>query len=146
MALKKSPSGTRVVSVSQFMSCLLHDKTLRSRKPLIWTQETKNNTFKTDFEESWVYCSHFINLHEHKLLDRKFLSAHIFRGAGILCANSQAGVDIAMAYLYRCKIIKRIRTGLILVQVKNDIKFTDVPDKNIFLGMDPHKFRIHEDE
>jgi hypothetical protein len=148
MAVKKSIPGTRVVSVTEFMLCLLNDKRIWMRKPSMWTEQTKNNTFKTDFDESWIYCSHFIKVHEHKLLDRKYLSALIFRGAGIICGNSQEGVDIAAPFLYRSKMIKQIRTGLMLLQIKNYQKYAEESkwSEKLFSRMDPRKFGMVEGE
>jgi len=137
LAVKRAPSDSRIVTVSQFMENLLKDNALKTHKPSVWTERTRDETFQMNFGDSWIHCTHFIKVHEHKLINRKYLWALMFRAAGIICGNGQAGVDVIIPYLYKCKVLRRLCVGSILIQVKNDRKFTGVPDEDLFLRMDP---------
>ncbi|KAI0248421.1 hypothetical protein BJV78DRAFT_1236581 [Lactifluus subvellereus] len=62
------------------------------------------------------------------------------RGAMIMCANNQHGVDIVLPICNPSRKLSRHNVTAILIQVKNDKTFQHEIDKTLFDGMDP--FRI----
>ncbi|KAF8689160.1 hypothetical protein AX14_003377 [Amanita brunnescens Koide BX004] len=61
----------------------------------------------------------------------------IARGAAVLCANNQAGIDIVVPFTYSDAKLGRKNVSAILVQVKNDRKFSTTPIRWLFEGMNP---------
>ncbi|KAF8510465.1 hypothetical protein BU17DRAFT_55347 [Hysterangium stoloniferum] len=133
---------TRVGTVFHFMSNLFNNiKNNHTFGPSMFDKQEKRN-FKRTFENSWIYFSHFIKVPEYKITSREYLTALIFRGAAILFANNQKGIDAIIPFLYEDKKIQRTSVSVILVQLKNDPDFTDVPRPDLFPLMDPYRLGI----
>ncbi|KAF8554213.1 hypothetical protein OG21DRAFT_1484826 [Imleria badia] len=96
-------------------------------------QESLANTFK----ESKVYFSHFVKVHEHKVVHVEFLMRLMVRGAAILCGNNQAGTDGIIPFLLNGDKIEQGNIGVILFQVKNDASFTHNPKPEEVRKMNP---------
>ncbi|KAF8519088.1 hypothetical protein BU17DRAFT_47994, partial [Hysterangium stoloniferum] len=136
---------TRVATVFHFMSNLFNNiKNNHTFGPSIFNKNEKR-TFKQTFENSWIYFSHFIKVREYKVTSREYLTALIFRGAAVLCANSQKGIDAIIPFLYEDKKIQRTSVSVILMQLKNDPDFTDVPQPELFSLMDPYQLGIFKE-
>ena len=129
---------SRVTPVLPFMSYLFNDNT-HNWRPSVLAQGAKHGRFKQVFKDSCIYFSHFIKVHEYKVINRKYLTAMIVRGAAVLCANCQSGVDMIIPFLYGDNRIERSNVGAILMQVKNDPKYTRTPREALFDKMDPYE-------
>ncbi|KAI0253968.1 hypothetical protein BJV78DRAFT_1190674, partial [Lactifluus subvellereus] len=66
----------------------------------------------------------------------RYLIAVMARGAAVLGANCQAGIDMVFPYLYGSNVLDDKKVSFIMVQVKNDSKFS-LPDAELFRQMDP---------
>ncbi|TFY64621.1 hypothetical protein EVJ58_g2500 [Rhodofomes roseus] len=93
--------------------------------------------FIRDFRECYLHFNHFVKLHQQSVPNPKNLLALLARGAAVLCANNQPGVDAILTgihgdYAHPSKLC------VILVQSKNDSKYTAVPQEEIFNAMDPY--------
>jgi len=99
-------------------------------------------TLKADFPRAQLHFNHFVKVHEHKAIDLTSLLLLKGRGAGVLCANNQAGIDAVNIFLCNGTTLIRNNAGLILQQIKNDSKFTDQPEQKLFDAMDPYSLRI----
>ena len=64
------------------------------------------------------------------------------RGAALLCAINNAGIDGIFPFLLAGYTIFPNNIGVILWQAENDSKFTDKPDLSLFEAMDPYALGI----
>ena len=94
------------------------------------------------FKDSKVYFTHFIKVHQHALVHVEYLMRLMARGAAVLCANGQPGVDGIIPFLFEGDEIKPDNIGVIMFQVKNDVKYTSFPRLNLFHAMDPFSVEI----
>jgi len=130
----------RVVTVLQFLEALVpseHYRFVKGRKPYPCSPYYPPSTnLATAFGEAHIYFNHFIKVHDFKVINRAFLWRAICRGAAIICANNQRGIDILIPILMG-KIMDPKFVSAILVQVKNDASFTFAPSIPLFTMMDP---------
>lgn len=91
-----------------------------------------------DFPDARLHFSHFIKVQEQKAIDIASLLLLLGRGAGVLCANNQRGVDGILAFLKNGITLMRRNGGAILIQAKNDVKYSHVPQHKLFTDMDPY--------
>ncbi|KAH7890673.1 hypothetical protein F5I97DRAFT_1826747 [Phlebopus sp. FC_14] len=97
---------------------------------------------RKEFEDSKVYFNHFTKVHEQNVIDKRFLMRLMARGAAVLCANCQPGIDGIIPFLFRGDEISEDNIGAILFQVKNDQAYTHRPKVMLFEAMDPHYLGI----
>ncbi|TDL24869.1 hypothetical protein BD410DRAFT_65329 [Rickenella mellea] len=97
------------------------------------------------FKDARLNFNHFVKVNDFKTINQKFLWRLIARGAAVLCANCQAGIDFLIPYSYWDQQLGRYNVGVILVQVKNDMKFGGLPREYLFDAMDPIKLGIFDD-
>ncbi|KAL4072622.1 hypothetical protein V8B97DRAFT_1899112 [Scleroderma yunnanense] len=89
------------------------------------------------FDDSKVYFTHFIKVHQHALVHVEYLMRLMARGAAVLCANGQPGIDGIIPFLLKGDEIRADNIGVILFQVKNDRSYSNSPQQNLFHAMDP---------
>jgi hypothetical protein len=94
-------------------------------------------TFQDEFKNALVYCNHWVKVHQHSLLNKRVLLCMLARGAGVLCGTNNFGVDMVQPFLYNGPALRVDNLGLILKQVKNDMKYNHHPDLSLFDKMDP---------
>src|SRR6266576_4377445 len=87
--------------------------------------------------DSKIYFNHFIKIHDPRVVNRKYLWMLIARGAAILCANNQIGIDVLVPFSYHDTKLGRKNVSAILIQVKNDRRFSTTPIRWLFDGMNP---------
>jgi hypothetical protein len=75
-------------------------------------------------------------VHDFQVINRAYIWRAMCRGAAIICANNQGGVDILIPALMGTIMDPKFVTA-ILVQVKNDCSFNAVPTIALFKLMDP---------
>ncbi|KAI0253963.1 hypothetical protein BJV78DRAFT_1280684 [Lactifluus subvellereus] len=80
--------------------------------------------------------NHFIQYQEKIFIAHRYLIAVMVRGAAVLGANCQAGIDMVFPYLYGSTVFDDKNVSFITVQVKDDSKFS-VPDAELFRQIDP---------
>ena len=64
------------------------------------------------------------------------------RGAAVLCANNQTGIDAINVFLRDGTKLVRENAGLILHQMKNDPRYSTEPQPKLFNAMDPRDLEI----
>ncbi|KAH9830317.1 uncharacterized protein C8Q71DRAFT_695759, partial [Rhodofomes roseus] len=96
---------------------------------------------RRDFDGCFMHFNHFVKVHQQSLLHQKYLLGYLGRGAAVLCANSQPGVD---AVLTGIRSLTAHTSNLIpiLVQSKNDMHYTARPDERLFEAMNPYDLGI----
>ena len=98
-----------------------------------------------DFPNAQLHCSHFMKVHERKAIDITSLLLLQGRGAAVLCANNQTGIDAINVFLRDGTQLVEGNVGLILHQVKNDSKYSTKPLQKLFDAMDPYDIGILEE-
>jgi hypothetical protein len=83
-----------------------------------------------------MHFNHFIQPQEQAFISRQYLIALKPRGAAVLGANCQSGSDAVFPYLYDSTDLDDKHASFIMVQVKNDGKFS-LPNAELFRRMDP---------
>jgi len=138
-------TGKRWVDLSDFLYGHLFRK--QAQPSLYVEKETISalEALKVDFPSARVYFNHFIKVHEYKAIDLTSLLLLQGRGAGVLCANNQTGIDAINVFLHEGTKLSGDNAGLILEQIKNDSKFKQTPQRRLFDAMNPYYLGILED-
>jgi hypothetical protein len=89
-----------------------------------------------------AHFSHFIKVHEHKVVNKECLLVMASRGAAALCPNNRAGIDAVTPFLHSGISLMVKNMGVILYQFKNDPFYTDDPMPHLFDSMDCYKVGI----
>ncbi|KAI9566872.1 hypothetical protein HD554DRAFT_2174033 [Boletus coccyginus] len=120
-------SGFRWCSVRAFLSSLFVESA--------WTDAVgdRQPVMEKVLGDGKLYFNHFVKVHEHKMLNTKYITRLMTRGAAILCANGQKGVDLVIPFTHGGLTAEDL--GVILVQVKNDQTYTADPKSGKFKAM-----------
>jgi hypothetical protein len=135
----------KAVTVYDFMQELfpnLINKSNGGFMPSVLKEGAKPETFKDCFDKSYIYFNHFIKINEWSVLNQKYLWRLFLRGAAVLCANGQEGVDALIPILFQSETIGEYVMGFIVVQIKNDARFGANPELYLFDNMHPFKLNI----
>jgi hypothetical protein len=100
------------------------------------------DSLQKDFPDAQLHFSHFVKVHEYKAIDLTSLLLLQGRGAGVLCANNQTGVDAIHVSLKDSTQLVMENAGLLLHQFKNDGKYSKTPHQKLFDAMDPYDLGI----
>ncbi len=98
----------------------------------------------TDFPNAQLHFSHFVKVHEYRAIDITSLLLLQGRGAAVLCANNQTGVDAINVFLRDGTKLVKDNAGLILQQIKNNSSYSKKPHQKLFDAMDPYDLGILE--
>jgi len=99
---------------------------------------------KQDFPNATMHFNHFIKLHDYKSVNKKLLLFLMTRGAGVLCANSQASVDAINVFLISGTELRTDNLGVVLYQIKSNADYKDLPESTLFDSMDAYDLKILE--
>ncbi|KAF8806794.1 hypothetical protein BYT27DRAFT_7233606 [Phlegmacium glaucopus] len=148
LKIEIEPTTSRAVSLESFIKELLakeqHDHILNVKPAKSRTPTEGQQSFGATFNESKVYFNHFIKITDPNVIKRDFLWRLIARGAAVLCANGQRGVDIVVPFMYCAGKLSRINVSAIFIQVKNDAAFTTKPNVILFDLMNPYFLRFFD--
>jgi hypothetical protein len=140
VAAQQTSSGA--IEVLLFMRTLLASKwspiIFDSKPARCSTNAEEQRPFSEVFAGSKMHFNHFIKVHDFKVINRAFLWRLIARGAAVLCANYQWGVDILLPFLYFDNKVGRDNVSAIFIQVKNDKRFSSRPCLFLFDAMNPY--------
>ncbi|KAF8548005.1 hypothetical protein OG21DRAFT_815789 [Imleria badia] len=100
------------------------------------------SSFADTFNDSKVYFTHFVKVHEEGILQVEFLMRLMLRGAAILCPNGPGGVDGIIPFLLAGEEIKSDNIGVIMFQVTNDALYTHIPMADLFDAMNPRSLGV----
>ena len=96
------------------------------------------HTLLKDFPNGHLHFSHFVKVHEYRAIDMDSLLLLLGRGAAVLCANNQTGIDAILVFLREGTNLVRRNAGLCLIQVKNDPNYSTKPQPKVFSAMEPY--------
>jgi hypothetical protein len=114
-------------------------RTVGGPRPLSYGKD-----FKKTFSDSKFYFNHWIKVHQWGVLNAKYLLSLYCRGAAVLCANSQPGIDGLMPFLWEGTTIAQDNLSVCLWQSKNDPTYTDKVQTGLFERMDPFSLKIFD--
>ena len=118
--------GARWCSVNAFLSNLFTESS--------WAAiGDKKSSMEKALGGSKLYFSHFIKVHQRNILNPEYIVRLMARGAAILCATGQKGIDLLIPFTRGG--LRKEDLGVILVQVKNDKHFTATPQLNEMMWM-----------
>ena len=139
----KHDGDSRIVTVLDFVEALVPPASgpfVRGRQPSCCSENHQPSTdLGNAFDNTYIYFNHFIRVHDVKTIDRRYLCHLICRGAAVICVSNQRGVDILIPTLVGT-ILRPESVGAILIQVKNDPRFTNNVSRSsasLFTMMDP---------
>ncbi|KAM6501250.1 hypothetical protein JOM56_004264, partial [Amanita muscaria] len=118
---------------SQWSSTVFDSKPARCR-----TNTEDQLPFSEVFAKSKIYFNHFVKVHDFKVIHQAFLWRLIARGAAVLCADNQGGIDVLLPFLYLDDKLGRDNVSGIFIQVKNDGTFSSTPNLFLFDAMNPY--------
>ena len=146
-AARAELSGQRWVPVNGFMKELLPDEKyddLMKSMPNFYREGEKVD-FAATFKDYGIWFNHVIKVQKEKMYSAEHLWKFITRGAMMLCANNQQGVDIVIPICHTKKALSRNSVTAIFVQVKNAENYQSNIDKTLFDGMDPINLGLFPD-
>jgi hypothetical protein len=131
LAFKDGNIPSFVIKTTSYFEALfsqnLYKKNIQNAKPSKLRDESDDKTFGETFKDSYLYVTHFIKVYDYSVLTDGFIMALAARGVAILCADNQAGVDMILLVVYKDKDLKRTNMTVIMIQSKNNIKFSTTP-------------------
>ncbi len=141
-----SASESRWVSVGDFMKKLLGDSAARidSALPSFARNGEEQNSLANTFVNSRIWFNHVLKVRNMDLINVRYLWRFITRGAMVLCANCQRGVDLVVPICYPGDLLSRRTVTAILIQVKNDVHFGENVHGDLFYAMDPFGIGLFE--
>jgi hypothetical protein len=138
-------NGKRWFALTDF----LYGKVFRKQDDSSRLVDAKSNralhTLLKDFPNGHLHFSHFVKVHEYRAIDMDSLLLLLGRGAAVLCANNQTGIDAILVFLRDGTKLVRGNAGLCLVQVKNNPKYSTKPQPKVFSAMEPSDLGILEE-
>ncbi|KAI0255536.1 hypothetical protein BJV78DRAFT_1176571 [Lactifluus subvellereus] len=141
-ARDESSVTNKWVFVIDFMKALLPApayEILKDARPSHW-RPGESKPFEETFSGYAMWFNHVIRIRDYDMINIRSLWKFITRGAMVMCANNQRGIDIVLPICNTSRKLSRHNVTAILIQVKNDKAFQHQIDKMLFDGMDP--FRI----
>ncbi|KAH9959793.1 hypothetical protein BC827DRAFT_1376981 [Russula dissimulans] len=136
-------SGQRWVSVANFMEALLPAssyETLLESAPTSWPMNgwptDYENTFGAIFQNYCLWFNHIIKIESNELISIDHLWKFVTRGAMILCATNQEGIDILLPVHDMTQNLGPGSVTAIVIQVKNARRFGETASPSLFDAMD----------
>lgn len=141
LAFKDPGSPSFVIPTTLYFEALfaqnLYKSKIQNAKPSTLRDDSDDKTFGETFKNSYVYVTHFIKVYDYSVLEGGFIMALAARGVAILCADNQAGVDMILPMVYNDNKLKRTNITVIMIQSKNNVKFSTTPHRYLFHLMNP---------
>jgi hypothetical protein len=138
---------TRWITVAEFMQALLPKDEcmdLRGSLPTSW-RAGEDRPFADTFEDYAMWFNHVIRVETADMIKDKYLWTFITRGAMIICAQNQTGVDIVLPLCLKTGHLSRRTVSAILVQVKNSDQYGYDIDRMLFDGLCPFKVGVFDE-
>lgn len=116
-------SGRRWVSVVNFMEALFPPSKfsdLLQSAPTSWPMDHGDDgTFGTIFKDHGMWFNHVIKIERKEMMSIDHLWKFVARGAMILCATNQEGIDIVLPVCHVTQDLGPDSVAAIIIQVKN---------------------------
>ncbi|KAG6849390.1 hypothetical protein H0H93_008836 [Arthromyces matolae] len=138
-------SKNRSIPLPLFFKTLLGIPNLDASLPVNVAEGDEGAPFGEAFKDSRIHFNHFIKVTDFDVINRDFLWKIASRGAGILCADRQLGIDaILVAVRDHKKPLGPDNIVVILLQMKNDKTYHLEFRGRLYSVMNPYLLRILE--
>lgn len=131
----------RDVGLLSFLEALLAPKwhDILDALPTHNGKDKTSKPLREAFSNARLHFNHFLKITDAKVINRDYLWLLVARGAAVLCANNQGGIDAVIPIVHdnTQKLGRKNVTGLVL-QIKNDPRFAEKPKRFLFDAMDPY--------
>ena len=147
-AARAVSTGSRWVSVDAFMKELFPERpyqVLHGSLPT-FARHGQNYNFVETFRGYGMWFNHVIKIEDNSMFTADHLWKFVTRGAMILCADGQEGIDIVLPVCDTQRTLSRDTVTAIVIQVKNDEKYKLKIDKTLFDRMSPVKLGLFPDD
>jgi len=135
----------RWVYVCDFMKSLLGDSARTNlASPSVMFSKEEDRPLAEKFKDARMWFNHVLKVRNTDLINVRYLWKFISRGAMILCANNQRGVDIVLPVCYSGDVLSRRNVTAILIQVKNDTSFGEEIHGHLFDAMNPFTINLFD--
>jgi len=121
------------------MEALLPEQTymaLEGSRPTSW-RAGEDKPFVETFQDYAIWFNHVIKIQHDTLINTEHLWSFITRGAMIICAHSQSGVDIVIPLCLETERLSRKTVSAILIQVKNSSRYGNEVNTKLFDNLCP---------
>ena len=145
-ALTRGKESKRWVHVCDFLKSLLGDSLDIGTLPSITFSKEERQQLAETFKDARMWFNHVLKIRDTDLINVRYLWTYISRGAMILCANNQRGVDIVLPVCYEGDELSRKNVTAILIQVKNDTSFGEKIHGYLFDGMNPFTIKLFDEK
>jgi hypothetical protein len=135
---KKKEVPTKVLGFMEKLVASGSYESIANSKPARSRTEDTDSLFQDAFANAQMHFNHFIKIQDPAIINRKYLWRLIARGAAVLCATNQVGVDVIVPFLYGDGNLHRQNVSAIFIQVKNDKRYSSSPNRFLFDAMDPY--------
>jgi len=147
-AILSRPSSAmnhRVIFVNDFLKSLFRpSEKMLSMLPSVAHPKEFKSSLSVAFSDARLHFNHFIKVHQHRIINRKYLLKLMTRGAAVLCGNSQAGVDGVIPVVFQGSRLEVHNGSAILWQSKAGGNYNHEPVPALFDSMDPHELGIFD--
>jgi hypothetical protein len=130
----------RTVSVVNFMKALLppqkYNTLLQSAPTSLSMSHSAQTTFKAIFEDYGMWFNHIIKIERKEMISIDHLWKFVVRGAMILCATNQEGIDIVLPVCHMTQKFGPDSVTAIIIQVKNAKDYEATLQGHLFDAMD----------
>jgi hypothetical protein len=146
LSFQKGKLKSFVIEATSYFEALfaegLYTNNIQDALPSRLRNADGDKTFGATFMDTYIYVTHFIKIYDHSVLNDSFVMALAVRGIGIACADNQAGVDLDLPVLYKGQHLNRTNITVVMMQSKNDAKFSTTPKRYLFSAMNPFTLGI----
>ena len=145
-ALSRRSMGERSVNVCQFLETLLGPSFVHTAmtSPSKVHSEDYKKSLADNFNDARIWFNHVLKIRKTKLINVQHLWKFLTRGAMILCANNQPGVDIVIPVCLTGNLLSPLTTTAIIIQVKNSSTFGERIRGYLFDAMDPFEINLFD--
>ncbi|KAJ6572585.1 hypothetical protein B0H10DRAFT_1839359 [Mycena sp. CBHHK59/15] len=113
----------RVVSLISLLTSLLPFTTAElSEKVPSQARIGEDTPLGTAFKDSYVWFNHFVKVDDFKVLNQEYLRHLVARGAAVICANNQQGIDILIPVIMG-PLLRQDHITAIFFQIKNSLSY-----------------------
>ncbi|RPD57235.1 hypothetical protein L226DRAFT_433533, partial [Lentinus tigrinus ALCF2SS1-7] len=135
-------SQRRIVTVKQFLVALLgqtnFDLCAGSLPRAVQNVDHSQTTLVKAFEGAFIYFNHFIKAQSYDVVNQEYLLLAISRGAAIICADGNVGIDIVVPVLFGTEL-KKDKVTAILIQSQNSRHYKAKIQYPVFMNMNPYR-------
>lgn len=136
----------RIIGVKQLLDALIgkpefRDLCLKSWPISYLDEKHEGMRLEDAFADGKIYFNHFVKVHKFDMVNQQYLLLALSRGAALICADNQGGLDIIIPILFGDVLLKE-KVSAIMIQVKNSRKYGANVHRDLFESMNPYSCAV----